>query len=357
MLTGMLGKCSGCAREMPAGMMPLVLGVMLEGCSGSAPWDDSRDFRGMLADCSPACTGIALRAARGVLTEVLERCWGLIFVLLPGKYAGAPGSLVVCAPRYLEDAPGMLGRCRDARGRCPGCSRGPGGAHRLSRGVLGCCWGLAVPAAPVRLRAPRSAPLRAPRRGWRSGGAGGRRRGGEGVVSPARLSRRPGSINEIIMQKKQPSATRQPYLIPAGGEVGRGWVPGPLYPGGAGTGLAVPIRLAFPVRGPYRHPPPAGHPGWARVGTADGLCQEHPGSAAPPPCLGTLGDPSRPGAVLPGWVQGDRTVGGQETEPGRLWLRGWARGWHGVARGESRAFKHTREGPGILNCIADKSPT
>lgn len=179
-------------------------------------------------------------------------------------------------------------------------------------------------------------------------------------MSPARLSRRPGSINEIIMQKKQPSATRQPYLIPAGGEVGRGGGSlGPFTPGGASTGLAVPIRLAFPVRGPCRHPPPAGHPGWARVGTADGLCQEHPGGAAPPPCLGTLGDPSRPGAILPGWVQGHRTVGGQETEPGRLWLRGWARGWHGdgtgMARGGTRRKPciqtHTRRSGNIkLHC-------
>lgn len=35
-LAGMVGKCSGGARETPAGMMPLVLGGMLEGCSRGA---------------------------------------------------------------------------------------------------------------------------------------------------------------------------------------------------------------------------------------------------------------------------------------------------------------------------------
>lgn len=176
----------------------------------------------------------------------------------------------------------MLGDAvRDARG-----------ALRVLTASLGECQEVAggwpAPRHPSSC-APR-APLRSPRRGWRSGGAGGRRRGGEGVVSPARLSRRPGSINEIIMQMKQPCATRQPYLIPAGGEVGQGdpWAP---VPRGAGTGLAVPVRLAFPVRGHCRRPPVAGHPGGARVGTADGLCQEHPGGAAPPSLPGHLGGP------------------------------------------------------------------
>lgn len=36
-LAGMVGKCSGGAREMPAGMMmPLLLGGMLEDCSRNA---------------------------------------------------------------------------------------------------------------------------------------------------------------------------------------------------------------------------------------------------------------------------------------------------------------------------------
>lgn len=80
---------------------------------------------------------------------------------------------------------------------------------------------------------------------------------------------------------------------------------GPFTTGGAGTGLAVSVRLALPVRGPCRHPPAAGHPGGARVGTADGLCQEHPGTPSLPGHPGGPG-PARPSSVLPEWVQGDR---------------------------------------------------
>lgn len=75
------------------------------------------------------------------------------------------------------------------------------------------------------------------------------------------------------------------------------------------------------------------------MGTAGGLCREHPGGSAPP-----LRDRAPWGGhpVLPGWVQGRRAVGRQETEPGKLRVRGWARGWHGVAWGGGHALIHTR---------------
>lgn len=244
----------------------------------------------------------------------------------------------------------MLGRrCRDARGRCPGCSGGSGGAHRLSRGLSGGCRGLAGPAPPSGC-APR-APLRAPRRGWRSGGAGGRRRGGEGVVSPARLSRRPGSINEIIMQMKQPCATRQPYLIPAGGEVGQGgpWAP---VPRGAGTGPAVPVCLAFPVRRHCRHPRQPdtreGH-GWARP-TA--CARSIPGGAA------SSSLPGHPGGPVPSRSRSARVgARGQDCAwaGDRAWKAPGERVGTGVARGGTRGKPciqtHTRRSGNIkLHC-------
>lgn len=66
-LAGMAAKCSGCAREMPVGMVPLVLGAMLEGCS--------RDAREVLPGIMPGIfggfSGTAPRAAhrgtRGML--------------------------------------------------------------------------------------------------------------------------------------------------------------------------------------------------------------------------------------------------------------------------------------------------
>lgn len=78
------------------------------------------------------------------------------------------------------------------------------------------------------------------------------------------------------------------------------------------------------------------------MGTAGGLCQAHPSSSSPPAV------PVHPGvpipSVLPGWVQEGRAVGGQEMEPGRLRVRGWALGWHRVAWGGGRAltYKYTR---------------
>lgn len=290
MLAGRLGKCSpGCSGR--GGVLTGLLTEVLGGCSGDVPRDAARDVRG--------CSGVAHR----FLTETLGGCSRDAQVTLLGMVGNA-----------ARVARGVLGAThRLAPG---GVSRMPGGAGGPAR----CCPSGCAPRAP----------LRAPRRGWRSGGAGGRQRGGEGVASPARLSRRPGSINEIIMQIEQPCATRQPYLIPAGGEAGRaGGSPGPS-PRGAGTGLAMPLRLASPVWGPCCHPPAARHPEGARPSTAGGLCQEHPGGSAPPAVPGYPGGP-RP--LLPGWVQGGRAVGGQETEPGRLWVRGVAWGWHGGGMG------------------------
>lgn len=330
-----LGDCSREAREVLPGMMPGIFG----GCLRSARRQARGLLPGLLAGCSP-------RYSRDA--------GGMFFVLLPGKSAGARGSLVVCSPRDLEDAPGMLGDvARDARGRCPGCSGTlsgmlgvPWGCSPALSGVSGGCRGLPGPSPPVRLRAPR--------RGWRSGGAGGRRRGGEGVVSPARLSRRPGSINEIIMQIEQPCATRQPYLILAGGEGGQGGPRAPP-PGAAGTGLAVPVRLAFPRSGdpaatPRQPDTQEGH-GRARPTAVPGASRR---CCTPDPARAPGGTvPSRSRSARGGTREQDR--GGQETEPGRLRVRGWARGWQGVARGGTRrepcVQTHTRRSGNIkLHC-------
>lgn len=218
----------------------------------------------------------------------------MIFILLPGKYEGARGSLWFAHRDTWRMLPGC---CGDAAGTLGDAVRDARGALGVLTGSLRGCQeaagGWPAPRHPSGC-APR-APLRAPRRGWRSGGAGGRRRGGEGVVSPARLSRRPGSINEIIMQKKQPCATRQPYLILAGGEVGQGCPWAPLPRGGLAQGWqcqsAWHSLCGDPAAIPRQPDTPEGH-GWARP-TA---CARS--ILAPPPCPGTLGDPARPGPVL-----------------------------------------------------------
>lgn len=157
----MLGRCSRDAREVFPGMMPEIFGEcsrgahrqarrvpgMLEGCSprysGNVPRDSARDVRG--------CSGVARR----LLTETLGGC-----------SRDARGTL-----------PGMLGG--GSRGCSPACSgdvsRLPGAAGGPAR----CCSSDCVPR--VSLRAPRSAPRLAERRGRREAAG----RGGGGVSSPA----------------------------------------------------------------------------------------------------------------------------------------------------------------------------
>lgn len=318
----------------------------------------------MLAGCWPAGSGSALRAARGeggvltgLLTEVLGGCSGDIPRDAARDVRGCSG----VAHRFFTET---LGGCsRDAQVTLLGML---GNAARVARGVLGATHRLA-PGGVSRMPggaggparrcpsgcAPR-APLRAPRRGWRSGGAGGRQRGGEGVVSPARLSRRPGSINEIIMQIEQPCATRQPYLIPAGGEAGRaGGSPGPS-PRGAGNATPPGIpRLGTLL-------PPPGSPA-PRRGTAEHGRWPVPGASRR---LGTprrarvpRGGPSPPARVGAGG-QGCGWAGdGAREAPGERGGMGVARGGMGRGAMHSHTHMHTCEGPGILNCIADKSPT
>lgn len=147
-----------------------------------------------------------LGGASLLLTAALGGCSGLC----SGDAAGDA----------LEVLPGMLGGCPGVPGRCsPPCREMSAGCPGAAVGSVRRCSSGCAPRAELNGAA---------------GPEGGRQRGGEGVASPARLSRRPGSINEIIMQIEQPCATRLPYLIPGGGEAGQGeggGMPGPPPPG------------------------------------------------------------------------------------------------------------------------------
>lgn len=110
-----------------------------------------------------------------------------------------------------------------------------------------------------------------------------------------------------------------------------------------GTLLPPPGRLA-PRKGKGGH-------GW-------GGCAGHIPAARTPPSHVRAPQGAHPG--LPGWVQGGERwrweTGGAQEAPGERVGTGVA--WGGMGRGpRTPVHTHTREGLGILNCIADKSPT
>lgn len=293
----------------------------------------------MLAGCSPAGSESAPRAAPGCSPRYSGDAQGMFPGMLPGMPAGARGSLTACSPKHLEDAPGMLG------GRRPGCSGTlPGMLGAGARGCSPACSGdvSRLPAGrpgaarPAALPALRSAPRAA------AGGAAGPE-GGSGAGRGWCLQ--PGSpagqapLTRLLCKWSSPVPPASLTSSPPAGRQGRG-VPGPPTPGARHrAGSATPPGIP-PSGDPAAPPPPQpgtqeGH-GWARPAACarSTPAARHP----PPPCPGTLG--VRP--VLPEWVQGERAVGGQETEPGRLRVRGWAWGWHGVAWGGGHALTHSR---------------
>lgn len=318
--------------------MPVIFG----GCSRGAHRQAQEVLPGLLGGCSPGCSprysGDAQRMFPG---------------MLPRMSAGARGSLTACSPRHLGDAPGMLGYAPGMRGGCSGVLTGLlGRCQQAARG----CW-LAGPALPVRLRSPRSAPRSAPRAA--AGGAAGPE-GGSGAGRGWRLQ--PGSpagqapLTRLLCKLSSPVPHASLTSSPPAGKQDRG-VPGPLIPGGwhragsatspgtphPGTLLPPPGSLA-PRRGT------GGYSQWP-VPAASGLlitprCARAPWSARPV-CFARLGarvkSCGRAGDVA--WEFLSERVG-----------TGVPQG--GMGRGPCAHTQiHTCEGPGILNCIADKSPT
>lgn len=325
MLKQMLGGCSGDARECPGnasqdapGMLPRMLGRCSPRCSG--------DARGMLGKCSPAYSGDAREMLTGRLREGARGCSGDA----RRDVRRCSGVRPACSPRHSGAAlgcargmmPVMLLRC------CPGCSGGARGCSPPCWEMSAGCPGAAV--GPVR-RCPSGCAPRAELNGA-AGPEGGRQRGGEGVASPARLSRRPGSINEIIMQIEQPCATRLPYLIPGGGEAGQGeggGMPGPPPRGDwHRVGSATKAGTAG-SRCHIRQPDTkGGHCRWAHRD-----CRNTP---LPPPMrfLSTSGCPSRPSrSDAMGWATDVAWEAPGERE--------WAWGWHREGGMLTQTHSHT----------------
>lgn len=245
---------------------------------------------GRLRECSRGCSGDVHRAAhrgtRGMVRGCCPRCWPgcprVLGVPSPLAHRGTWGMLPGCSGDAARDA---RVRSRDARGMLRD-------AHRLARGMSAGCPGLLAGRSGAARPAARPALRSAPRAA--AGGAAGPE-GGSGAGRGWRLQ--PGSpagqapLTRLLCKLSSPvppaSLTSSP---PGGSRIGGSPGPSSLR---AGTGMAVPLRLALPFGEPTATPRQPGTQEGHRWVRPAACARRMPEARHPPPCLGTLGCPSR----------------------------------------------------------------